>query len=330
MLDNCLSATLFYPAIQLVYTSQRVLQIMEFSFNDFYQLDSKCQKVLRSVLKLSRSTSLSCINEQNLRSADKEALSNIILSLVDVAENSVQVLKSASATIEQLRSDQNSNQKSVIKLQNELIQKQDQLQSVQFDLNDNGQHVADKFETAVKSVVKENERRKQIVLFGVSEESSDLGSTVNDILKCACGPDKPSVKDFHRVGARKPGGSRPVKVYFNSQEDAQTTMKSAKSLKHSDKFGRVFIAPDRSPEERTQRRKLVQQLRDKRQREPEKHHYISRGEVCSTDHHSVNVNNCNATSVPGLNNLATQLRQMEESFSESLSRVDARIAKMKN
>ena len=58
---------------------------------------------------------------------------------------------------------------------------------MQFDLNDNGQHVANKFETTVKSVVKENERRKQIVLFGVSEESSDLGSTVNDILKCACG-----------------------------------------------------------------------------------------------------------------------------------------------
>ena len=110
---------------------------MDFSINDFYQLDAKCQKVLRSVLKLSRSTSLSCINEEHIKNADKDVLSNIILSLVDVAENSMQVLKSAAVTMEQLRSEQLSNQNSVIKLQSDLIKKQDELKSAQFDLNNN-------------------------------------------------------------------------------------------------------------------------------------------------------------------------------------------------
>jgi hypothetical protein len=68
----------------------------------------------------------------------------------------------------------------------------------------------------VNSVIKDNERRKQIVLFGVSEDNADLGGIVTDILECACGPNKPSVKDKSRVGAQKPGGSRPVKVYLNS------------------------------------------------------------------------------------------------------------------
>ena len=54
---------------------------------------------------------------------------------------------------------------------------------MQFDLNYNSENVANKFETAVKSEVKETERRKQIVLFGVSEEISDQGSTMDDILK---------------------------------------------------------------------------------------------------------------------------------------------------
>jgi hypothetical protein len=77
---------------------------MEFSFKDFYQLDSKCQKVLGSVFKLSGSiTSLSFINEANIKNSDKAVLSNITLSLVDVAEDSVHILKSAVDTIEQLQ-----------------------------------------------------------------------------------------------------------------------------------------------------------------------------------------------------------------------------------
>ena len=75
---------------------------MDFSLNQIYELDSKCQKVLRSVLKLSRSSSLSCISEENIRKADKEDLSNVILSLVDVTESSVNILRSAAVSMEQL------------------------------------------------------------------------------------------------------------------------------------------------------------------------------------------------------------------------------------
>ena len=73
---------------------------------------------------------------------------------------------------------------------------------MQFHLNDNRQEMETKLEVVVKSVIEDNERQKQIVLFGVSEETSGLGnnSPVNDILKCAFGPDKPRVDEFCRVG----------------------------------------------------------------------------------------------------------------------------------
>ena len=261
--------------------------------------------------------------------ADKDVLSNIILSLVDVAENSVQLLKSAAVTMEQLRSEQLSNQNSVIKLQSDLIKKQDELKSAQFDLNNDCQQMGNKLETVVKSVVKDNQRQKQIVLFGVSEESMDLGGTVTDILKCACGPDKPSVKEFCRIGAQKPGRTRPVKVCFNSQEDVQTTIRNAKSLKHSEKYGKVFIAPDRSQEERAERRELVRLLREKRRNVPEKHHYISRGEVCSTEHYLVNTQPCNAPSLSERDNLESilknQFRMLEEHISQGMDRLDASV-----
>ena len=86
---------------------------MDFSLNQIFELDSKCQKVLRSVLKLSRSSSLSCISEENIRKADKEDLSNVILSLVDVTESSV---KSAAVSVEQLCSQKVINQGKIIKL----------------------------------------------------------------------------------------------------------------------------------------------------------------------------------------------------------------------
>ena len=74
-----------------------------------------------------------------------------------------------------------------------------------------------------------------------------------------------------------------MKVCFNSREEAQTCIGMAKTLKNSAEYGKVFIAPDRSPEERAHRRKLVQLLREKKDKQPEMHHYISRGEVCTTE-----------------------------------------------
>ena len=253
---------------------------MNLRINDFYSLERKCEEVLRSVLQMAGNTTLT---EQDIMKAEKDTLSVMILSLVDVAENSLKVLRSAAKDMETLRSDQISSQERIMKLQEKLICKHEELKSVQFD-SKSGPQQGEKVEAIVKSVVDESERQRQVVLFGVPEENcSDLGSTIDDVLKDACGPDKPRVKDFCRVGAPKPGKIRPVKVCFDSQEDVQTTIGRAKHLKNSKKYEKVFIAPDRSPAERARRRLLVQQLREKKEREPKMHHYISRGEVRSTE-----------------------------------------------
>ena len=56
----------------------------------------------------------------------------------------------------------------------------------------------------------------------------------------------------------------------------------SKSLKNSREFEGVFIPTDRSREERMERRRLVQLLREKKQNEPEKHHYTSAENVINT------------------------------------------------
>jgi hypothetical protein len=124
----------------------------------------------------------------------------------------------------------------------------------------------------IKSVVEENKRQKQMVLFGAPDESaSDLGNTIDEVLQHVCGEVKPIVKDYCRVGTLKSGKNRPMKVCFKSSEEAHTTIRRANSLKTSAKYEKVFIAPDRSPAERAQGRKLVQPLRGERHKAVPRH-----------------------------------------------------------
>ena len=50
-------------------------------------------------------------------------------------------------------------------------------------------------------------------------------------------------------------------------------------LKRSDKFDKVYISPDRTLEERNERRQLVDRLKDMVQSSPGKHYFIRGKEV---------------------------------------------------
>ena len=300
---------------------------MDFCFNDFYQLERKGERILRSVLKIVGSNSLSSLTEQDIRRAYQDGLSNIVLSLVDVAVSSMDVLRSAAVKMEKYKSDQILSQQAVIKLQEELIRKQSSSESVDSRLT--SEQLKEELPSVVKSVVRENERQKQVVLFGVPEHC-DLGRTIDDVLTSACGQLKPKAKDYSRVGTPKPGTIRPIKVSFKSQEEARITISSAKSLKQSKKYKDVFIAPDRSPEERVQRRKLVQKLREKRQQEPGRRHYISQGKVCSTSDHRQETSQLPTAVVnTRLNNFQTvfanQCKVMEERLNRSIGELSGQI-----
>ena len=93
----------------------------------------------------------------------------MILSLVDVTESSVNILRSAAVSMEQLSSEKVINQGKIIKLQNKLIQKQETLSSVGTESGSSNQQVMkNDIKSAIKSVVLENERQQEIMLFGVS------------------------------------------------------------------------------------------------------------------------------------------------------------------
>ena len=51
-------------------------------------------------------------------------------------------------------------------------------------------------------------------------------------------------------------------------------LRAAKKLKNSEKFGSVFIRPDRSPEEPKMRHETVMDLKKRLNDEPNKRHFI--------------------------------------------------------
>ena len=65
-----------------------------------------------------------------------------------------------------------------------------------------------------------------------------------------------------------------------------SVVRKASLLKESEDFKGVFIAPDRSPEERARQRELVEEVQRRRAHIGEdfhRRHYIRNGEVVSVD-----------------------------------------------
>ena len=56
-------------------------------------------------------------------------------------------------------------------------------------------------------------------------------------------------------------------------------LKAAKNLKQSE-YSSVFLSLDKSPEERAERRKLVEQMKKKIAENPHKKYFIRQGEIC--------------------------------------------------
>ena len=141
-----------------------------------------------------------------------------------------------------------------------------------------------KLEALVKSVLRTDDRKRAVMMFGLEETDGEVLSTkVDSVLSSISISDKPAVNDCYRVGAVKQGLSRPVKVLFNSQDAAARMLKDSSNLRSVAQYGKVFVSPDRTPEERSGRKMLVERMKKKISEEPHKYHFIRNGEICSRE-----------------------------------------------
>ena len=72
-----------------------------------------------------------------------------------------------------------------------------------------------------------------------------------------------------------------MKFSLGSQSHVAQVLKNAKKLRNVDGYGSVYICPDRSPDERKAYKKLVEEVKKKRDTESDKVHIIRHNKVVS-------------------------------------------------
>ena len=234
---------------------------------------------------------------------DKDEMANFILEAIKRTESCVELLKNASSEVELNQKESKAAGNKIILLQCELLcSKTDQINRFQSMVDnklkdtiktemktysdavkkDAGETLTIRnIKTVVKDIVKNGseEREKNLIVFGVPEDADEnLNEKVGKIFSTINVKPRFNAAHFGRIE-----GKRPVRVTVDKTETVFEVLKVAKNLKQDQNFNNVFIGLDKSPEERAERRKLVQELKKKIADYPNKKFFIRRGEICCTE-----------------------------------------------
>ena len=277
---------------------------MDFTLNSLHQTDEDLETVFKSIRRTLNIDEIDNMNHGMLMKQNKETLANFVEALTGVLSKSQNLLKSAAANIDELKTDQLKSQKSVINLQEELIRnKSEQLDSVKTTVKTEMKSWTDvvkqscsktvtpkKIKEAVKSAVSEEDRSRNFMMFGLEEEDEEADrlelyddEKIIDMLFERIEV-KPRIEEHYRVGKLQPGSNRPIKVRLSRSDSVMQVLSNAKKLKGGPALlSSVFLAPDRSKEERIAHKRLVDLMKKKMEEEPDKHFYIRYNKICSAD-----------------------------------------------
>ena len=240
----------------------------------------------------------------NTRKTSKEVLGEWLSNADDLVDEYETVFQHLLSIVDKTKSELIVAQKKVVNLQEELLEKKnEELQSLKSNVESAVQSTVkdeirsfsevlksapkntdlseEKVKTAVRDVICEDDRRRNLIFHGLKEENNEkLSDKVSDILE-ELGGIKPHV-EVCRIGKLNSGeASRPVKAVFSNRSTAQVFLTKAKHLRQSERYKTVYISPDRSPEERETHKQLVLLLKNKRDTDRESHHFIRDGKICS-------------------------------------------------
>ena len=137
-----------------------------------------------------------------------------------------------------------------------------------------------KLQAVVQKVADKKERSQNLIIYGLVEEPNEqLQMRVENIL--ADIGKKPVVKDYCRIGRSQADATRPVKFSLSNQAHVTQVLKNARKLRTIDGRRSIFICPDRSSEERKAYKKLVEEVKRKRDTETDKVHVIMHNKIVS-------------------------------------------------
>ena len=127
------------------------------------------------------------------------------------------------------------------------------------------------------------------MVFGLPEDSNET-ETLNGKVVAVFAElgEKPRTVEVTRLGKAKTDSvqvrPRAVKVTLSSSTTVHQLLMKARGLRQSEIYSKVFICPDLSQEERTERRELVEEQKRLSTEQPNKKHFIKAGRVHSVEH----------------------------------------------
>lgn len=115
-------------------------------------------------------------------------------------------------------------------------------------------------------------RKLNLIAFRVDEAPLDSPKdqkllhdslTVNDIMN-ELKIDTADITSFTRLGKESAYKSRPIKLVVKDETVKQEILKRAKDLKKCERFQRVYLSPDRTPKQREENKKLVEEWKERK------------------------------------------------------------------
>ena len=241
------------------------------------------------------------LKEKLMRNSKETLVRCLLEGYQTVHTNSVK-FEDARTCIEKIKSEMIAAQRSVVKLQQQMLEAQaDQLKSMSSVVDtavDRGirsyseivsrtieNATPDLSEKKLKKVVQEavndEDRSKNVVVFGLAEESSeDLNGKITALFEGI--EEKPSFEAV-RVGKVSDNNIRPVKVLLRNSDSVHQILVKAKKLRTTQDYRKVYISPDRSPEERDKHRELVAEMRRQAKEDPDRYYFLCSGAIGCRD-----------------------------------------------
>ena len=259
------------------------------------QMNRKKQEVLKAV----RISSGALLNHTALMKLNKDPLAILVEDLFKLLDSNLEMCKSAASKIDELKSEQLHTQKQLLHV------KEEQLKSVENVVKTEMQSWADvakkninqdstvstkAVKEAVKSVNAEELRSRNLIIYNASENHKDgaLRQLVAEIV-VATGTSQevavPDITRINRVGAVGSNSSRPrpIKVELRSSEEVQKVLRNSYKLNEERAYKHLYVAPDRTREERLAHSKLVKQMKELISSDSSKHYFIRNGKVNCVD-----------------------------------------------
>ena len=211
--------------------------------------------------------------------------------------------------ITELEKELQTHQKDVIQLQKKVIQLQDKelsaakavAQTVEREMKSFSSVVSSNcaaamapsrlqavIERAAKPPKKDEEtdRSRNIIFYNVDEEDGEQDTPETAKVDQECVEEivgalneKFKLSDVKRIGVKSSDKARPIVATLSSRENVVTLLRKAKELRETENFSDIYLSPDRTFEERVERKRTVEIFKKLKADNPTKQYVIRRGVI---------------------------------------------------